>query len=379
MSAEVSGAVCSWLRTGDEFFAAVAAAVEAATQSVCLETYIYAAGQPGERLRDALVAARWRGARVRVLIDALGSYWLPSNFWQALQAAGGEVRRFNPLAFHRLGFRNHRKLLVCDDQTAFVGGFNIAPEYAGDGVTRGWCDLGLRIEGPLAMRLSATFDEMFERADFRHKRFTRLTALAVRPPRLPPGEQLLLSGPGLGRNTIKKALQRDLADARAVHFMAAYFLPPSRMRRRLTRLARRGATVELLLAGKSDVTVSWLAARSLYRRLLKCGVAIYEYQPQILHAKLFIIDDTVYVGSANLDLRSFHINYELMLRLRSPELAAQARELFRATLTHCHKLTFEEWCSSRSLWRRIKARVAYFLLVRVDPYLARRQWRALPD
>jgi cardiolipin synthase len=379
MSAEVSGAVCNWLRTGDEFFGAVAAAVEAATQSVCLETYIYAAGQPGERLRDALLAARQRGARVRVLIDALGSYWLPSNFWQALQAAGGEVRRFNPLAFHRLGFRNHRKLVVCDDQTAFVGGFNIAPEYAGDGVTRGWCDLGLRIEGPLAMRLSATFDEMFERADFRHKRFPRLAALAVRQPRLPPEEQLLLSGPGLGRNTIKKALQRDLADAGAAHFMAAYFLPPPRLRRRLTRLARRGANVALLLAGKSDVAVSWLAARSLYRRLLKGRVAIYEYQPQILHAKLFIIDDTVYVGSANLDLRSFHINYELMLRLKSPELAAQARELFRATLTHCRRFSLEEWCSSRSLWLRIKARVAYFLLVRVDPYLARRQWRALPD
>ena len=122
-----------------------------------------------------------------------------------------------------------------------------------------------------------------------------------------------------------------------------------------------------------------MAGRSLYRRLLKGGVRLHEYQPQILHAKLFIVDDTVYVGSANLDLRSFHINYELMLRLRSPELAAQARELFRATLTHCRAFSLQEWCSSRSLWLRIKARVAYFLLVRVDPYLARRQWRALPD
>ena len=379
MSAEVTGAVCTWLRTGDDFFSAVVSAVDAAAEAVCLETYIYAAGQPGERLRDALVNARKRGARVRVLVDALGSYWLPTGFWQPLQAAGGEVRQFNPLAFHRLGFRDHRKLVVCDDRVAFVGGFNIAPEYAGDGVTRGWCDLGLRIEGPLAMRLAATFDDMFERADFRHKRFMRLANLGARQPRLAPEEQLLLSGPGLGRNPIKRALQRDLAKAASVHIMVAYFLPPLRLRRRLIRLARRGAQVELILAGKSDVTVSWLAARSLYRRLLKGGVLLHEYQPQILHAKLFIIDDTVYVGSANLDLRSFHINYELMLRLRSPELAAQARELFRATLTHCHRLSFEEWCSSRSLWFRIKARLAYFLLVRVDPYLARRQWRALPD
>jgi cardiolipin synthase len=174
-------------------------------------------------------------------------------------------------------------------------------------------------------------------------------------------------------------LLRDLAYAGSVQLMVGYFLPPLRLRRQLVRLARRGGAVELILAGKSDVAVSLLAARSLYRRLLKSGVEIDEYQPQILHAKLFIIDDVVYVGSANLDQRSFNINYELMVRFRSPELAAQAREIFLASLSHCRSISLEEWCRSRSLWQRIKARVAYFLLVRMDPYLARRQWRALRD
>lgn len=379
MSGEVSGAGWRWLPTGDEFFREVLAALDAATQSVCLETYIYAAGQPGERVRDGLVAARKRGARVRVLIDALGSYWLPGGFWQPLESAGGEVRLFNPLALHRLGFRNHRKLVTCDDRVAFVGGFNIAPEYTGDGVTRGWRDIGLRIEGPLTTQLVASFEDMFARADFRHKRFAGLLGFGVARPAAATNDQLLLSGPGRGRNTIKRALARDLASARSVQMMVAYFLPPPRLRRQLVRVARRFGKVELILAGKSDVTVSQLAARSLYRRLLKGGVEIHEYQPQILHAKLFIIDDIVYTGSANLDLRSFHINYELMVRFRSPQLAVQAQEIFGDSLSHCRSLKLEEWCQSRSLWERIKARLAYLLLVRVDPFLARRQWRALPD
>ncbi len=379
MSAEVSGGVCSWLSTGAEFFDAMVAAVDGAQRSVCLETYIYASGQPGERVRDALVAAQRRGARVCVLIDALGSYWLPAEFWAPLRSAGGEVRLFNPIALNRLGFRNHCKLLTCDGRVALVGGYNVAPEYGGDGVTHGWHDLGLRIEGPLAERLSVAFDEMFSRAEFRHKRFIRWRRFRGRRPPADPEEQVLLSGPGHGRNPIQRALKRDLTEARSVQLMVAYFLPPWRLRRHLVRLAQRGGRVELILPGKSDVTVALLAARSLYRRLLKGGVEIHEYQPQILHAKLFIIDDVVFVGSANLDLRSFAINYELMVRFRSPELAAQARELFRNSLSRCRPLSLEEWRRGSSLWQRIKQRVAYFLLVRVDPYLARRQWRTLPD
>ncbi len=99
--------------------------------------------------REALVRARERGARVRVLVDAIGSMLLSNHFWEPLQRAGGEVRVFNPMALRRVTIRNHRKLLVCDERMAFVGGFNISPEYEGDGITDGWCDVGLKIEGPL--------------------------------------------------------------------------------------------------------------------------------------------------------------------------------------------------------------------------------------
>jgi cardiolipin synthase len=137
--------------------------------------------------------------------------------------------------------------------------------------------------------------------------------------------------------------------------------------------------VQLLLAGKSDVQLSLLAAQSLYRRFLKTGVEIYEYQPQILHAKLIIIDDVAYVGSANLDHRSLNLNYELMIRFDDREVAAQARELFHRNLANCRPITWDAWSKSRSLWSRLKQRWAYFFLARIDPFIARRQWRQLPD
>ena len=161
--------------------------------------------------------------------------------------------------------------------------------------------------------------------------------------------------------------------------MVAYFLPTWRIRRQLMKIAQHGGAVTLILAGKSDVLLSHLAAQSLYRRLLGARVRIHEYQPQILHAKMLILDEAVYVGSANLDTRSLNINYELMVRFQEPAMAEQARALFEETLRHCREVTADDWRQSRTLWRRLKQRLAYWLLVRMDPYLARRQWRSLPD
>jgi cardiolipin synthase len=301
------------------------------------------------------------------------------NFWEPLRQAGGEVRVFNPFSVNRVSIRDHRKMLVCDDQTAFIGGFNIAPEYEGDGVKCGWCDVGLKIEGPLAAELATSFEDMFARADFRHKRFIRLRKSEVKKSVTWPKEQILFSGPGRGRSPIKAALRKDLARAKDVKIVVAYFLPTWRLRRELTQVVRRGGKVQLILAGKSDVRLSQLAAQSLYRRFLKAGVEIYEYQPQILHAKLVIIDDVVYVGSANLDQRSLLINYEVMIRFQSREIADQAREVFAQNLKNSQRVTRESWRKARTFWQRMEQRFAYFVLVRLDPYFARRQWRALPD
>jgi cardiolipin synthase A/B len=366
-----------WLRAGDEMFPAMLAAIDAAGQSVCLEVYTFEDSPLGQRFRAALIRARARGVRVRVLVDAIGSVLLSNRFWDPLQQAGGEARVFNAIDLRRVAIRSHRKLLVCDERLAFIGGFNISPTYEGDGIRRGWCDVGMKIEGPLARELALSFDEMFERADFRHKRFIRWRKTGAKKAVALAAEQILFSGPGRGRNPFKRSLREDLAGAADVRIAAAYFLPPWRLRRALMRAARQGCRVQLVLPGKSDVPLAQLAAQSLYRRLLRSGVEIYEYQPQILHAKLIIVDDAVYVGSSNLDVRSLQLNYELMIRFADAGVSAGAQGVFEDIVKHCRRVTAEEWSGSHTFWQRLKRRWAYFLLNRVDPYIARWQWRAL--
>ena len=368
-----------WLRNGDEAFPALLAAIETARQSIRLETYIFSDDKLGRRFLAALVRAQQRGVKVQTLVDGIGSHSLPETFWTPLQTAGGESRVFNPIALRRFGIRNHRKLLVCDDVVGFIGGFNISQEYEGDGITRGWRDLGIQFEGTLAKDLAASFDEMFAIADFRHKRLARLWQAKLKRNVIYKTEQLLLGGPGRGWNPIRRALNKDLAQARRIQILEAYFLPTWRIRWALARAARKGGEVQLLLAGKSDVALSQAAGRSLYQHLLKSGSQIHEYQPQVLHAKLLILNDAVYVGSANLDPRSLSINYELMVRFEDPQMAAEARTLFGDVLQHSVAINAATWKKSRSFWTRLKERWAYFILARVDPHVARRQWKSLPD
>lgn len=265
-----------WLRSGDEAFPAMLTAIEGALASVQLETYIFADDEVGRRFRDALVRVAQRGVTVRVLVDAIGCFGLAEEFWSPLRAAGGEARVFNPLTLKRASIRNHRKLLVCDRRVAFIGGFNISKDYEGDGIARGWRDLGLQIEGLMVIELESSFNAMFGLAEFRHKRLVRLWRAQLKRTVIAQDEQLLLGGPGRGFNPIRRALHHDLAHARDVRIIEAYFLPTWRIRRSLARVARRGGSARLILAGKSDVALSQLAGRSVYRRLLNARVAIHE-------------------------------------------------------------------------------------------------------
>jgi cardiolipin synthase A/B len=361
-----------WLRTGQEAFSAMFAAIRAATKTIRFETYIYVADAVGDEVRAALIEACYRGVKVQVLVDALGSFNLPRAFWEPLVAAGGEFAFFNPLAKTRWSYRNHRKLLVCDDVVAFIGGFNIAKHYRGDGVTHGWRDLGLQVTGTMVLQLAESFDTFFARAADKPRRFHHLRR---RQNRNREGEnwKLILCGPGLRHGEFKRSLARDLKTARSVQIICAYFLPTWRLRKSLIQVARHGGQVQLILAGKSDVAISQLASHRLYRRLLRAGVQIYEYQPQILHSKLFIVDDQVYAGSANLDTRSLWINYELVVRIKDATLSSQARCIFETDLKHSKRIDLATWRKSRSFWTKLKESWAYFVLARLDPYMARRQ------
>jgi cardiolipin synthase len=363
-----------WLHTGEEAIEEMLAAIAAASQSVRFEMYIFHTGPTADQFRDALVGACKRGLKVRVLLDALGSAYLTDSFWETFRGGGGEFRWFNPLSLHHIFIRDHRKMLVCDDELAFIGGFNIATEYRGDGVKVGWRDLGLRLRGSLARELAVAFDDMFSCADFKHRPFTRLRKSAQTKTISVPEAKLLLGAPGRN-NPFKRALLDDLKDAREVLIISPYFVPPWKIRHTLARLARGGVKVQLILPAKCDLPVVRMAGHSFYRRLLGAGVEIHEYQPQILHAKLFIIDQIAYAGSANLDGRSLNINYELMVRLTNPAQVREAREIFGGILAHSRQIDTPAWRNSRTFIDRIKGRLAHFLLARIDSFFARRQLR----
>lgn len=352
-------------------------AIRKAKRSVRFETYIFEDSSIGRAFRDALGEAQARGVDVQVLLDAWGSNALRNDYWQDLEKQGGSFRWFNPLSLRSLGIRNHRKLMVIDDSISFIGGFNIAPDYEGDGVARGWRDLGLRIEAPISADLAASFDELNEMGDERMKPFPRFRKALQRRYIEGPETALLLSGPGRGRSAFERALIADLRQAKEVKIVAAYFLPTNRVRRALHRARARGAKVTLLFPGRSDVQVSQLASRSYYQSLMRVGMELYEYQPQILHAKLVVMDHCVYVGSANLDRRSFRINFELMVRFSAASVLSHANAAFQEIQSHCLRIDPRTWKQSRSVWNRLKERWSHFLLAGIDPFIARRQLRTL--
>lgn len=366
-----------WLRNGREAVDAMLAAISRAEHSVRLETFIFHSGEVGDRFRDALVAAQRRGVRVRVMCDAFGSLRLLASYWDELVSAGGEFHWFNPIQLNRIIYRDHRKILVVDERVAFIGGFNIGTEYCGDGVTCGWRDLGLKITGAMAAALAETFDDLFTRADCKHRRFQ--TMRRTRADAVVPGENwtLLLTGPGRGHRALKQTLVHDFSTAQTIDVMSAYFLPNLRILRALKKAARRGARVRLILAGKSDVRLMRIATRGLYPSLVRAGVEVYEYEPQILHAKMVVVDNVVYAGSANLDARSLSINYEVLARIPDPALADEAREIFEGDLAHCVRIQRRSRRTPRGMWQKGVERFAYFLLARIDPYIARRQRRNL--
>lgn len=359
-----------WLPTGRDGLRALLTAIEQAQTSIRLEMYIYRTGSPGDEIGAALTAAAARGVNVRIQLDALGSRELPDEFWAGLRAAGGEIRRFNPFGSGRYLIRDHRKLCVVDDVWAMIAGFNVSPEYDGDGVTQGWRDLGLSIEGPAARKLAAVFDQQYGHADRRPRLLARYQKRREKPGTAGDSAvRVLPVSPGRQSSCLLDALYEDLPRAHRVWACTPYFVPPPKLRRLLGRAARRGADVRLILPAQSDVPLAQLAARRLYSGLHRNGIQVYEYQPQILHAKLWLLDDAVYTGSSNLDPRSLHLNYEIMIRTTQPAARDAAEEICADLFRHSRLIVAKDWSHSRTWYMKLRERWAFFLLYRLDPWL----------
>ncbi len=362
-----------WIWTGDAFFSELDRVIARARSTIRLETYFFEDGVQGARICHQLVEAARRGVEVRVLADGLNSPADSSSFWSPLIAVQAKVSIFNPWTTKHPWIRNHRKLVVVDDDWAVVGGFNLADEFYGDGVTKGWLDCGLSLSGDGVRFLADDFDSMWHRFAIGNGNsvvrgpWTRPVPLALHA-----GFSLLRSGPGQVGRSLPSALKRDLADPRDVCIAVAYFLPGVGLRRAFVRAARAGRRIQFLLPGITDVPLSARAARYLYDRFLKAGIEIYEYQPQIMHAKLYVVGGAAYVGSSNLDVRSLRLNHELMVRLTDPGLVREAEESFRGWLRHAKRINPDDWRSSRGLMEKLREKISFWILARLDPFISRR-------
>lgn len=364
------------LKNGAEVFPAMLSAIDRAVSRVALEMYIFADDGVGRGFRARLAAAARRGVEVKVLVDAFGSWGLSDAFWKELRAAGGVVRWFRPMRRGLLPFRDHRKLLLVDDAVAFIGGLNIGDEYLGgrDGAPP-WRDNALEISGREVASLGRSFTRMWFRAD-RHLRFRFFLDRRELRERfsgtIGPGRvRFLESGPEDPVQPVRRAYGRLISRAeKSIDLAVSYFFPPGRVLRALKRAVRRGVRVRLLFPARSDVAVAQWAARGLYGRLLRAGMEVWEYQPAMLHAKLAVVDDTVLTGSANLDLRSGRINYELVAMAKDRSVADKAREDFEQDLEASLPVLHRVW-QQRPWSQRIAERLSYWLLARADLFIAR--------
>jgi cardiolipin synthase len=361
------------LKNGDEAFPAMFEAIDRAAASIALEMYIVADDTTGQEFRDRLVAAARRGVKVMVLVDAWGSWQLPDSFWHDLRAAGGLVRQFHPISGGLLPFRNHRKMLLLDDRTVFIGGMNIADEYyRGKAGEPPWRDNMLELSGPEVGSLRRSFLRMWERAERPFGRF--LLRLRRKRPMLsiPAGQvRFLENGPDNPLRPVRRVYGLVIKNATEhIDLAMGYFYPHGRMLRAIRRSVRRGVRVRLMFPEKTDVPAARWAARGLYGRLLRAGVEVWEYQPGMMHAKLAVADHTVIAGSANLDIRSGMINYELVAVVNDPALAARARADFEEDLRVSVPIRLEDW-RKRPMLQKMMERFSYCLLARADILFSR--------
>jgi phosphatidylserine/phosphatidylglycerophosphate/cardiolipin synthase-like enzyme len=346
------------LSDSEQYFERLLQAIEAATRYVLLEMYLVESGIVAGRFVEALARAARRGVRVCVLFDGFGSLKLAAGYKRSLTEAGVDLRWFNPIRLRtRLQnfLRDHRKLLLVDGASAFVGGVGLTDEFAMPGPPgQPWRDLVVEIKGPVVVDWQRAFDRTWRRAG---------GVLALPDPLCPE-----IAGGAAGRVALSEARARsmlangvvrriDAARGRA-WIMSAYFVPSRRFRKALRRAARRGVDVRLLVPGPlTDHPWVRQAARGYYGKMLRSGVKIFEYQPRMLHAKMIVCDDWVSIGSSNLDRWSFKWNLEANQEVQDAGFATGAAAVFEGDCAQSEMLSRRNW-PQRAWLDRLQERIA---------------------
>ena len=309
------------LDNGDECIAALEQAIAAATHHVHMEYYIWEPDLVGRHFRDLLVEALGRGVEVRVLYDAVGSPHLDRDFWQTLRDAGGEVCVFNRVRFsvaslNFANFRTHRKTVITDGKTGFLGGINLhepaSPSRSGKNA---WRDQHVRIDGEPVHQIQRLFLENWNYSGGAFKLTAGNAAKYFPASRCGEGipVQIIASGPDDEAAPLHAFFLAAITTARhRVLIETPYLIPDEPMEAALRIAELRGIDVQVIVPKRGDSRIVTAASHTYCESLGKAGIEMYEYGPPMLHAKTMVIDDTVaIIGTANLDNRSFRLNFEI--------------------------------------------------------------------
>lgn len=335
------------LTNGDQIFPAMLTAVRGAKRRISFESYIFKIGDIAEQFTRAFEEAARRGVRVNLVIDAVGGSDMNDEHVRRLESAGCRLATFNYPSWYsleELNYRTHRKILVVDGETAFIGGAGIDDQWKGNAQDKEhWRDTMVQIVGPLARLIEGGFYENFAEAagevtpeldDVPEERDTEGASFVIR------------SSPSGGSNDLKRVYLLGLASARqTVDITTPYFVTDESSRWALEDAVKRGVKIRLLVEGDiTDAMPVKYASRKHYEQLMALGIEIYEYQPTMLHAKTFIVDGIWSMfGSANFDNRSLELNDELNVAVTSRDLAARLLADFEQDVKASKRLDLDTW------------------------------------
>jgi len=369
------------LQDGPATYQAMFAAIDAAVDHINMETYILDDDAVGQRFAQTLIAKQQEGVQVNLIHDSFGTFNTPAAFFQQLTDSGIQVLEFNPVnplvtrKEWTLNQRDHRKLLIVDGSTAFLGGINISGVYSGGSfksLLRGkaevqpevqpdaepdaslaWRDTDLQLQGPVV----AEFQKLFIAA-WESQKGAPLAEKNYFPPPKNAGRQVVHaigSSPDEAFSLIYATLLSAIGSAEtSVNITNAYFVPDPQLLEALEAAARRGVGVTLILPSRTDSWLVFHAGRGYYERLLRAGVKIFERRGVILHSKTALIDGVwATVGSTNLDWRSFLHNHELNAVVLGSEFGKQVQAMFAKDLAASDEITLEQW-QRRALNLRLK-------------------------
>lgn len=368
---------------GDQFYPRMLACIASAQSNIEFETYLVTSGAIADRFVTALIEAAQRGVVVRVLADSIGARGFSSTDHQKLLAAGVGLHLYNPLQHKRFAMnlaRDHRKILVIDKKTAFIGGAGITNEFdPGISGDNSWHDLMLETTGAVVGDWAALFEQTWT---FHHgppslpvssrlREYLRRHAL-MRPLTGVASQTRVNGSQGDGNEQIKGDLVKRIRNARRRVWLAtAYFYPSHKLRQALVKSAQRGVDVRLLLPGPhTDHPAVRYASRRYYGHLLRQGVMIYEYQPRFMHMKVALADDWVSLGSCNFDRWNLRWNLEANQEIIDEAFAGEIRRLFEVDFDVSQTLSYATW-RNRSWWDKGREHFWYRVAKLID-YLSLR-------